>query len=1717
MMADAPDEWISETTKPKDVWISEADPVNLSDPGDANFVDRTVGSTWRAFNEGFNVGAGDRPVGMTQKDVEWFIKHGLFRKEATIDGVQSVFQAFNETVMYPAVALGDALIRFPMGAYRGLQAAGVELGLPRDVVSIPDAFMGTPHPTGIPKTFPEPAVRPTEVPRPVEPIIPGPAAEAVITGQARDVPPVIAEARDLGVIGVERPPPTVAELPYEMAAPEPRSLSAARTPEESRGSVGTPGEYNARGKEWIDKIDEPADVTAVIEKIAQDHDWFPEARSGVVSAAAREAIADAAGIHPSELNGGHLSAYFDNDGKVRAVIQALRQTARDVRDTAAVQAKTPSVENAAAFAEAQMRHQHVLEYTMGIRAESGRSLAAWKDLLKETERTKAKETIAAAEQTGAAPAGVVPVMDAVADLVADVQKPGKKVGLEGLIEKAQGLVAAADAPPTPGKPKPKMSPELSSMVDAARTVVKSISGKDGKTKLQALVDQAQAALTAEQPAPGAPRPKVPPEMTGMVDAARDVLKALGGDGKKVNLEKLIDKAQALVDKAEKKPASERAVLPPELTGMVDAAKDVLKQFSGEDAALAEFRAKLEQLADGTGKLSEVVEAARDLLRKDEKTQKKADALTEPKAPSDKGRLTAAARQLLAAAEPAAKVERAPISAEMQRLMETTRQAVGRIKTENLSPELAEFRAALAEGNTDSAVAAANRLVESEAKPAAEAGAKKPPVEHEQLMAAARSVSKAAAETVAKDKTVFESPPDIVDAIAQAKAAVTELKVGEQSILGRLIESAERQAANMTKPPPPRKVADVMPPELQSLVEAADNVTKKFGGIAKTERDAFLLARTGRTVAEQEALARSVAGLTPNQLARVLNKLEKYQNPGFWDKFFYTWINGLISGPISQARNVVGNASFVLYESALVKPIAGVIGKFHGGEKVYMGEALASTVSLITAIPEAIKAFTYAFKENIRAPIPGADIITTNPNIGMKPIGGTFGNIVGIPGRVATAFDSFFSILGYRSEIQAQAWRKAAGEGLTAADDAFWNRKADLAMNPTTAMTEAATKHAQYVSFVTKLGKSGEALQNLTNTRVGGESGPQLLKFVLPFVQVPTNIIKATGKQTPLAFLDRETRADLLGQNGAAARDTAYARIVAGSMIATYVAHQVNEDMITGYGPTDPTDRAIWLRTHEPYSIRLAGWWFSYARFGPVSDVVGMTANLVSVAPKIKEGEYTEAAGQVVSATSRLVLDEVGLQGLAQFLQAFQEPDRYMQRFLGSQTSTLMPYSSLVRQTASVLDPHVRETKTVIDGFLNAVPFARQDLIAKRDWLGEPMRNPGYQSIIRQRPVNEAAIDLEVQKLHIKPGPPEDRIGGVKLTPALYDQYQAVAGAFTKTSLEAIISTPGWYSLPDYVRETAIRRVIQTTRQTAAGAFQAAHPELIDAGIKQKMDHIMGVTHTSRPKKSPPELQRSMLRDDGSIEEDATVQRSALTNLWGRLWGGKGEDASTPIVPAQNQPNYPTSEDVAFAKEAGFYDDIYEPFTKGKVARVLKQSAEGMRLSETVDEKVSKVIESNPALAEIYAKAALVANRIPIAKVGFDPDKTNLDTLTGKDANVAGVYSPTKDRMYVNAEFAEAAVHESIHRGLKMLKKARPDLANAFLNLGTEEDVVRYLMATQAGDPEKGRGDMADAQRSNALWYIEKGPQAKPRQEAIRVITEAAQQYLSERHPRRARN
>jgi polyhydroxyalkanoate synthesis regulator phasin len=1227
-------------------------------------------------------------------------------------------------------------------AERGIKSEDMTGGVP------PDMFKGM-YPNGDPA---QAAPGPFEKPTP-EQIKEGRALIAkYLAGEIKGAVS-LEDARGLGVIGPEKPEPTFNDSPSDLAEKAvPRDLSAASTPEDTRDRVlgHKPGEYDQRGKEWIDKIDEPDGVRDVIEKIANDHDFFPEARGGVASAEARNSVAEAAGVPFDKIDSQYFSTHFDSDGKVRAVIQVLRQTAKDVAEASEKVVKDPSVENSAALAEAELRHTHALEYTMGLRAESGRTLAAWKDLLREQEHTKATTEIRKKEVVGDAPKGTADVVDAVKEIQDNLRgvakgeaKPGKKLGIQNLIDQAKKLAEGELAP--------------------------------------------------------------------------------------------------------KEPGAERAPLSPEVKELTDAAKKVLKRFGvDKDANLDAFRQELERLSAGEGKLGDAVEAARELLKKEEKPAKAG----EPKPPTDRAQLTAAAKRLVAAADNAAPEAKTPMPTKTRQLMEAARQAVGRLKTQSAYPELAEFRRALSEGDAVAAKAAAQRLVDVEAKAAP--GQPKPPVEHDVVMDAARRLAKAGTEATAKEKPTL--PKDITDLLQQAKDAAKEFGEQQKSVLDSLVDQAEREAVNMTKTNPPKEPAEALPPELQALVDKSKRVTDRFGGTARPERAALLLARTGKTVAEQEQLARSVAGLTPNQVAKVLEKVRtsKLAEQPKW--YYWLWQQGLISGLITHTKYLAVNTAQIIAERLVAPTVAAGLGKLRG-EDVSLMAPLRGNMAMIHQVPDAVTSALEAFRTGQRVPLasemrlfergedsPQAKGAINPYDVRQQPDWGIWkrvfnedqldsaARVLGMPGRSANMIHTFFKVLSERAAAATTAHQAAFEEGATG--DRYWQRYQYHLDNPTDDALRGAVNDAYSGAFMEKLeggwAKASSAMNNF----------PIVGKWLFPFRHIPINIVRKGVEYSPMAVLDSEFRSALKGDKGAPAQNLAIAKMVVGSSIIGYFMHKAMADEATAEYPKDPKERREWQMTgKQPFSLKMGDYWVAMERLGPLGMVANLGSSLGSIV-RHYDGQDDDALSKAVMAGGMAAIgilgNEAGFQSLRNAMDAMNGDEKRVQKFLSMQGASVVP--SLLAQPASVIDPYQRKAGDLISDMKYRVPFLRESLPPKRDNLyGEPLPNPGYHSVVRQMEMNADPVRVELDRLKIYPTAPSKQVGNVTLPDQLYDKYEVLAGTLVKQRLSAYVNSEGWLQQSPFVRRELLTDAIKSARETARDTIQTAYPQLIIKGVQDKVN------------------------------------------------------------------------------------------------------------------------------------------------------------------------------------------------------------------------------------------------------------------------------------------
>lgn len=318
---------------------------------------------------------------------------------------------------------------------------------------------------------------------------------------------------------------------------------------------------------------------------------------------------------------------------------------------------------------------------------------------------------------------------------------------------------------------------------------------------------------------------------------------------------------------------------------------------------------------------------------------------------------------------------------------------------------------------------------------------------------------------------------------------------------------------------------------------------------------------------------------------------------FLDITTTSWINGLLSSPISHAKNIAGNMFFGAYQIP-ERMVGSMVGKvrnsiFGGEEAIQTNEVYAQAMGMIQGIREGAEiAYTAAKKNEPTDPFTKIEMVRSRKDPfdidfgdsdtgkGISNAIRMYGKVVELPGRALMAEDEFFKAMSYRMELNALATRAGNAEysRLVAAgvspDDAAKQASSFMEQtlaNPPADVDAAAKAVARTTTFTRELESSLQGIQKTLQN--------PLLKMFVPFVRTPTNIALEAMSRTPgLNFASPRFWADY--NAGGIRKDMAIARVTLGGGIITGVGMSALEGKVTGYGP---------FRNEDKENLKSAGW------------------------------------------------------------------------------------------------------------------------------------------------------------------------------------------------------------------------------------------------------------------------------------------------------------------------------------------------------------------------------------------------------------------------------------------------------------------------------------------------------------------------------------------------
>ena len=640
---------------------------------------------------------------------------------------------------------------------------------------------------------------------------------------------------------------------------------------------------------------------------------------------------------------------------------------------------------------------------------------------------------------------------------------------------------------------------------------------------------------------------------------------------------------------------------------------------------------------------------------------------------------------------------------------------------------------------------------------------------------------------------------------------------------------------------------------------------------KAQREAnglrdFLKDKEGKSPDDVRERARLIADTPEDALPKVLSDRGPKQQP--W--YYWTWLQGLISGVITHTKYLAVNTGTTYLERVIAPEVAAMIGKARG-ENVSLMAPLWANVGMVKGLPQAFTAAGEAFKSGIRTPMieemelakraeaGGEGVPATPYNTAGGPDWGIWkkvfnedrlnaaAKVLGIPGKSATMIHTFYQQLSVAGSRTFRAYEAAFEEGSMPRDQ-FWERYNYHLANPTDETLKAIVQDGYSGSFMEKLGdQTGKWAKT-------AKENP-FLKWLFPFQHIPMNIERMTARYSPtplvLAALQKTTglktemASAILGEHGAPAQNLAIAKMVVGSSIMGYFINKALSGDANGDYPTDAKQRREWALTNkQANSVKMGDQWVNMERLGPPGNLAKLGANIGAIIHDYDgkdEDAITKAMWATWMAAVNQIGDEVGFQTLRNAIDAIEDPKK-ASRFMAWQVGSGIPFSSFLSQNASIIDPDMRVANNLVDGLKYRIPGVRETLLPKRDPIyGEPVHNPGYMSIMRESPVNQDRAKAELDRLGYYPTAPQRTIGHVKLTDEQYDRYEATAGPLVKQMLSAEVSSQRGQSLPDAAKPERVKGIIEFARARARMALQMDAPHLIRQGIDNRTRQITGIS------------------------------------------------------------------------------------------------------------------------------------------------------------------------------------------------------------------------------------------------------------------------------------
>jgi hypothetical protein len=711
---------------------------------------------------------------------------------------------------------------------------------------------------------------------------------------------------------------------------------------------------------------------------------------------------------------------------------------------------------------------------------------------------------------------------------------------------------------------------------------------------------------------------------------------------------------------------------------------------------------------------------------------------------------------------------------------------------------------------------------------------------------------------------------------------------------------------------------------------------------------FIQERLGK--GDMQKLADRLASLNAFEGVQKLYKAQKIAKKSSGRKLLDItteyWINSILSGPATQTVNVIGN----LFTNGLLigeKTIGALLSgdtelakatiKYAFSAESWVESLNASRLAFWDDEARLIKgsgAFDESSSKQRAITAEGMPLFDIRDDSIVGKAINYLGVVARIPGRALLGGDEFFKNLAYRQHVKtelalqgmqkgksgaelskyveeefATLWYKESGSAYTQQgrileiknqlekegfkygkgwEEEFRKRYEAVPFDEEKkVLADAAIKYAKKSTFTSDPQDLAPMFQGLSKVGTVALKQHPVLRFVVPFLRTPLNILNFGLERTAAApvflassryreqMLDtfkngtRQEKAELIGRLTTATAST--------SFMVTYL--MANAEFLTGGGPRNRKERDI-LRSSgwQPYSIKVGDKYVSYQRLDPIATILTMGADIrdyIKYENPDPEGEVSLALYAAAARSFAInMTDKTFLKGVNNLFNVLRDPEYYGEKLFKDIGGGFVP-NILNQFNNAGAETVIRESRTLSDNLYRRVPDLAENVAPKRTILGEELTrehflgdygagviNPFYVSTQKKDKLSNEMADLRYgfsmpdKNLF---GIPDINLTEIKSAKGKYDAYDRllelssttkINGKTMRQALSEVVKNKEYQNIAkDKLYETTgknspriqiLQKIINAYRTKARGQLLKENPDiqdLFEEAMKARADYF----------------------------------------------------------------------------------------------------------------------------------------------------------------------------------------------------------------------------------------------------------------------------------------